>query len=216
MKNEVREFRRISMKRALIALLPFALLVGCSANNSQGAVNPKNNNNTTVSVSKGNDTTSSKNEKNSKEQNVSTPEPTENQSTDVSKDANTTLNSSQTVNKTNEDTAATVKQTGGQSTGNKVPVGEKQVYLNKLDEIDKELSKQLKPLIYGVLRKQLSPGEFVQLKQEEMNWINERDAAATKASADAGGGSLSGVEYGDTKMQLTKKRCYELVNKYMN
>ncbi|MFZ3577613.1 lysozyme inhibitor LprI family protein [Virgibacillus sp. DJP39] len=69
--------------------------------------------------------------------------------------------------------------------------------------------------IYGVLKKQLTPNEMSELKQEQLKWIKHRDETAKNNSLEFQGGTMAEVLLIDTKAQLTKERSYELVNLYM-
>ena len=69
--------------------------------------------------------------------------------------------------------------------------------------------------IYGVLKKQLSADEMSSLKKEQRNWINQRDKKAKEESSVFAGGTMEATIYVATQAQLTKERCYELVQKYM-
>jgi len=69
--------------------------------------------------------------------------------------------------------------------------------------------------IYGVLKKQLSADEMSSLKEEQRNWIKKRDQKAKEESSVFTGGTMEATIYVATQAQLTKERCYELVQKYM-
>jgi len=69
--------------------------------------------------------------------------------------------------------------------------------------------------IYGVLKKQLSADEMSSLKEEQRNWIKQRDQKAKEDSSVFTGGTMEATIYIATQAQLTKERCYELVQKYM-
>ena len=69
--------------------------------------------------------------------------------------------------------------------------------------------------IYGVLKKQLSADEMSSLKEEQRNWIKKRDQKAKEESSVFTGGTIEATIYVATQAQLTKERCYELVQKYM-
>lgn len=62
--------------------------------------------------------------------------------------------------------------------------------------------------IYGVLKEELPASEMSRLKVEQRNWIKYRDNTAE-------GGTLEPFQYTMTLSNLTKERCYELVEKYM-
>lgn len=70
--------------------------------------------------------------------------------------------------------------------------------------------------IYGVLKQQLTNEEMSNLKKEQRQWITDRDRTAEQAGKDCcEGGSFEPVTVVDVAAQLTKERCYELVEKYM-
>jgi uncharacterized protein YecT (DUF1311 family) len=69
--------------------------------------------------------------------------------------------------------------------------------------------------IYGALKTQLSEASMNDLRAKQRQWITDRDAEAQQRADEEGGGTLSTVVYGETKVELTKARCYELVNLYM-
>ncbi len=54
-----------------------------------------------------------------------------------------------------------------------------------------------------------------QLREEQRDWIKERDQKAKEASLKYEGGTMEGLEYVATQASITKDRCYELVAKYM-
>ena len=75
---------------------------------------------------------------------------------------------------------------------------------------DDELNK-----IYGVLKQELSASEMENLRQEEREWIKYRDSEAEAAASQYAGGTMAPLEQVETKSDLTRDRCYELVNSYM-
>lgn len=70
--------------------------------------------------------------------------------------------------------------------------------------------------IYDELKNQLSSNEMETLKTKQKNWLKYRDEQAENNASEWEGGSFAPVEYGLTLANLTKERCYELVNQYMN
>lgn len=80
----------------------------------------------------------------------------------------------------------------------------------RLDRWDEALNE-----IYSVLNEQLSAEEIEQLREEQRDWIKERDQKAKEASLKYEGGTMEGLEYVATQASVTKDRCYELVAKYM-
>ena len=69
--------------------------------------------------------------------------------------------------------------------------------------------------IYGVLKSQLTKNEMNRLRDKQREWILYRDHEAEKAASEFEGGSFAGVQYLSTLGQLTKERCYQLVELYM-
>lgn len=69
--------------------------------------------------------------------------------------------------------------------------------------------------IYGVLKEQLSTEQMDTLREEQRNWVKNRDEVAKEASLKYQGGSMESLEYVATQASLTRDRCYELVAKYM-
>ncbi|WP_100403459.1 lysozyme inhibitor LprI family protein [Bacillus sp. FJAT-42315] len=69
--------------------------------------------------------------------------------------------------------------------------------------------------IYGVLKKQLPSNEMEQLRKAQRKWVTYRDESAESAAASYEGGSWASVQYVSTQAELTKQRCYELVDRYM-
>lgn len=69
--------------------------------------------------------------------------------------------------------------------------------------------------IYGELKNQLAESAMKDLKEEQRKWIAERDEAAAKAAEEFEGGTMEALQLGATKAEITKKRCYELVENYM-
>ena len=69
--------------------------------------------------------------------------------------------------------------------------------------------------IYSLLKIQLTESEMNELKSKQLSWIEYRDTTANNEASEEGGGSLSTVVYYSSLARLTKERCYELVNTYM-
>lgn len=69
--------------------------------------------------------------------------------------------------------------------------------------------------IYSLLKTQLTESEMKELKSKQLAWIEYRDKTAENEANAAGGGSLTTVVYNSTLATLTKERCYELVNTYL-
>jgi uncharacterized protein YecT (DUF1311 family) len=69
--------------------------------------------------------------------------------------------------------------------------------------------------IYGTLEDQLSKEEMDTLRDEQREWVQQRDAEAKKASLKYEGGTTESLEYVATQATLTKERAYYLVAHYM-
>jgi uncharacterized protein YecT (DUF1311 family) len=69
--------------------------------------------------------------------------------------------------------------------------------------------------VYQVLKTQLSETEMSQLKAKQLEWIAFKEAEAQKAYDESGGGTLSRMVQMEVLFNLTKERCYLLVNEYM-
>ena len=69
--------------------------------------------------------------------------------------------------------------------------------------------------IYGVFTKQLPQDEMEKVRVEETAWIENRDLAAKEAASEVEGGTMEPLVYETTIVEMTKERCYELVNNYM-
>jgi uncharacterized protein YecT (DUF1311 family) len=69
--------------------------------------------------------------------------------------------------------------------------------------------------IYSVLKKQLSSSDMKKLQGEEIQWISNRDAQAKEESLKYKGGTMEPLVYSISLVEITKERCYELVEKYM-
>lgn len=69
--------------------------------------------------------------------------------------------------------------------------------------------------IYGVLNNELSDEAMARLRDEQRDWILYRDYEANLAASEFEGGSFEEVQRLSTLAQLTKDRCYLLVD-YLN
>ncbi len=69
--------------------------------------------------------------------------------------------------------------------------------------------------IYGILESQLSQSDMIRLREEQRGWIKYRDEEAKTRSKVFEGGTMEALEYISTQAQLTKERCYVLVEEYM-
>ncbi|MGN7479794.1 lysozyme inhibitor LprI family protein [Solibacillus silvestris] len=69
--------------------------------------------------------------------------------------------------------------------------------------------------IYAELKKQLSSNDMNKLREEQRDWLEHRDEKAAEAALEFEGGSMENLQYVSIQAQLTKERCYELVELYM-
>jgi uncharacterized protein YecT (DUF1311 family) len=118
----------------------------------------------------------------------------------------------------------------------------KQAYLEKLDNIQKELdalpykkdsdkgvTNAMKNYygvsyekyddalneIYALLKKELSPEVMEELKSEQVKWIKEKEEKAEKERLKYEGGTFENVAWYISLYESTKNRSYELVEDYM-
>ena len=152
------------------------------------------------------------------------------QSNSNNKDSNTETTDSQnnTANKKNNDT-----------TKNKT--NKKDYYTKKLDDIQAKIDKDYNfkntettadmrnasgaqyklwddalNEIYKDLQNTLSSNDKENLKEEELAWISKKENDAKNVANEVKGGTLEPVNHSLSLADSTKKRCYELVNKYMH
>lgn len=120
------------------------------------------------------------------------------------------------------------------------PVSLKEKYLAKLAEVEKSVKEfdeifdqgiqvemtaaegeifskwdMLLNEIYADLKKTLPPNDMSKLREEQHDWLEYRDEKAKEAALQYKGGSMETLQYVSTQAQLTKERCYELVELYM-
>lgn len=69
--------------------------------------------------------------------------------------------------------------------------------------------------IYKELQKTLPSSDMENLKKEELAWISQKESDAKNSADKVKGGTLEPVNYSLSLADSTKKRCYELVNNYM-
>lgn len=67
--------------------------------------------------------------------------------------------------------------------------------------------------IYNVLKQQLSSNDMEKLKNEESNWIAQKDAIAQRDSEDMRGGTGEDYLRYTSLAKSTQERCYQLVEK---
>lgn len=149
---------------------------------------------------------------------------------------NANTESAEAANTNNTNTTESEKDSGA----NDDKVSQKEEYLTKLNTKKKEMDElrnnpeddstyamkkvegerykawdDLLNEIYGVLQKQLSSEEMEQLKQEQREWIENRDSKAKEASLKYEGGTMEQLEYVAVLADLTEERCFALVEGYM-
>lgn len=70
--------------------------------------------------------------------------------------------------------------------------------------------------IYSDLRNRLENEEFESLKEEQLNWIEIRDAKSEEAANEFKDGSMEPLAKASSLAESTKERCYELINEYVD
>ncbi|WRP07466.1 lysozyme inhibitor LprI family protein [Rossellomorea aquimaris] len=141
-----------------------------------------------------------------------------------------------------EDSNAHVDSSQEEDRTPKTKIEGRKEYLNKLDNIQKELdampdkkdsdkgvTNAMKNYygvsyerydealneIYSLLKKELSPEVMEELKAEQLKWIGQKEAKAEKERLKYEGGTFENVAWYISLYESTKDRCYELVNEYM-
>lgn len=66
--------------------------------------------------------------------------------------------------------------------------------------------------MYQALQEEVAPNEMERLREEQRVWIKTRDEQALTAKNEYEGGSAGDLAYVGVLHQLTKERCYELLN----
>ncbi|MBE5103858.1 DUF1311 domain-containing protein [Bacillus thuringiensis] len=82
--------------------------------------------------------------------------------------------------------------------------GNYQLWDNKLNEI------------YSTLKNTISADAFQSLKTKQIAWVKEKESKVTAIGTDQNNGTMRRIEASEEKYKMTKERCYELVNGYMN
>lgn len=82
--------------------------------------------------------------------------------------------------------------------------GNYQLWDNKINEI------------YNTLKNNMSADAFQSLKTEQIAWIKDKESQVKTIGTNPMNGSMRRIEAKEAKYNMTKERCYELVNKYMN
>jgi uncharacterized protein YecT (DUF1311 family) len=68
--------------------------------------------------------------------------------------------------------------------------------------------------IYQLIKKKLPEEEFVLIREQERQWITNRDEKSELAASKYAGGTMEGLEYMAVMTELTRERTYELVTIY--
>ncbi|MFZ7933235.1 lysozyme inhibitor LprI family protein [Bacillus thuringiensis] len=82
--------------------------------------------------------------------------------------------------------------------------GNYELWDNKLNEI------------YSTLKSTMSPDAFQSLKTKQIAWVKEKESKVKAIGTDTNNGTMRRIEASEEKYKMTKARCYELVNGYMN
>lgn len=69
--------------------------------------------------------------------------------------------------------------------------------------------------IYSVIKNKLNYNEMKKLEKEELEWINYKENNAKKCADEFKGGTAESLIYTSRLAELTKERCYYLVNEFM-
>lgn len=66
--------------------------------------------------------------------------------------------------------------------------------------------------VYQYLKINLSSSEFSRLKQNQINWVNQKEAAVRQAEEDYYGGSIAPLMANIEGIEFTSERCYTLIS----
>jgi uncharacterized protein YecT (DUF1311 family) len=143
---------------------------------------------------------------------------------------------------TNETSTENISKESPRQEDTVTKVEGKQAYLEKLDNIQKELdalpykkdsdkgvTNAMKNYygvsyekyddalneIYALLKKELSPEIMAELKSEQVKWIKEKEEKAEEERLKYEGGTFENVAWYISLYESTKDRSYELVEGYM-
>lgn len=118
----------------------------------------------------------------------------------------------------------------------------KDMYLEKLDQLEGKLNIELKDKyaspktkdmidaanedfkewdnmlneVYSILEEDLSKENMDKLREEEKEWINIKEIKSKEAADKYKGGTIEPFMALSSLVDSTKRRCYQLVNEYMN
>ena len=152
-----------------------------------------------------------------------------------------TSTSTQTTQATTSQTQASTQQSTTQPNHAEQLAQLKQQYLNQANQLAQQLDAthqqryssdsmmdllqasdaeyqqwdQLLNQIYTSLMQLLPTDKAQQLKQEEINWINEKENKANAIYNQQNNGSLNRLEAMNSRINSTKERCYTLIQQYM-
>ncbi|CDO04684.1 hypothetical protein BN988_03249 [Oceanobacillus picturae] len=195
------------MKKLLLAGALMLLLAACGNENDEGAKEADNSMNDTDTTAEDTDE-NAENESNVEEE------------TNMDEESDTTATEEENSEEADSDM--------------------KTIYRNKLVDLEEELAAEEQEIgstqreltefagksfnmwddalneVYAELEKQLPEKEMENLRKEQREWINIRDAKAEEEAAKYEGGSMETMQYISTQAQLTKERSYELITKYMD
>ncbi|WP_099355492.1 lysozyme inhibitor LprI family protein [Fredinandcohnia onubensis] len=95
------------------------------------------------------------------------------------------------------------------------PKGETQLEMNEIAAANYKVWDDALNKIWKELEKQLPTEEMDELREEQRRWIKDKYKAASEEAEQYKGGTMEPLVKTSTLAQVTKERCYELVEKYM-
>lgn len=108
-----------------------------------------------------------------------------------------------------QDLDSQIQKNRENQTGGNVNGSIKSAASNELKLWDSELND-----IYNAILESLEPEESEKLVKEERAWLKERDSQAMDAAKKSAGGSSESIEYTISLKESTRKRAYELAERY--
>jgi uncharacterized protein YecT (DUF1311 family) len=197
------------MKKFLLLIVILGLLAACSNTDKETSLTPeeptKNEENTSDS------------EKVDSNETVEVSETTQEES---SSDENADIESTDTnVEGTTEDSPLKIQYLSELEAIEKEiesqPEGETQLEMDEIAAANLKAWDDALNKIWKELEKQLPTEEMDELREEQRRWIKEKYKAASEEAEQYKGGTMESLVKTNTQAQVTKERCYELVEKYM-
>lgn len=197
------------MKKFLLLIIILGLLSACSSTDKETSLTPEE---PTKNVENDSDS--------EKADSTVTVEVAETSAEENSSDENTDEESTDTnVEGATEDSPLKIQYLGELEAIEKEiesqPEGETQLEMDEIAATNFKAWDDALNKIWKELEKQLPTEEMDELREEQRRWIKEKYKVASEEAEQYKGGTMESLVKTNTQAQVTKERCYELVEKYM-